>query len=137
METFHLALPVTDLVLARNFYSEVLGLKERRSAFNWVDYDFWGHQLSLQLVKEKNKKLESTMIDGDQVPAGHFGLILSKAKWEDLVKDLEGKKLKFVIAPKIRFKDKPEEQGTFFVTDPFGNFLEFKYFSQRSDGSWL
>jgi extradiol dioxygenase family protein len=137
METFHLALPVTDLGLAKKFYSEVLGLNEKRSSFNWIDFDFWGHQLSLHLVKEKSPRPESTVIDGDQVPAAHFGLILSKSKWDEVKTMLKAKNVKFIIEPKIRFQNKEEEQGTFFLSDPFGNFIEIKYFSKMSDGGWL
>ncbi len=136
METFHLALPITDLAQAREFYSGVLNLEEKRSAFNWIDYDFFGHQLSLHLVKEKPKSLDSTMIDGDQVPAMHFGLVLSQDKWEEFRNNLQAKKTKFIIGPKMRFKGRLEEQGTFFFADPFGNYIEIKYFSDQSRGLW-
>jgi hypothetical protein len=136
MEAFHLALPITDLKLAREFYSGVLGLTEKRSAFNWIDYDFYGHQLSLHLVADKAKTLGSTMIDGDQVPAMHFGLILTQDKWETFRNSLQAKKIKFLIGPKLRVRGKLEEQGTFFFADPFGNYLEIKYFSDQSRGLW-
>ncbi len=136
METFHLALPVTDLAEARKFYGGVLSLSEKRSAFNWVDYDFFGHQLSLHLVTEKVKKPEGTMIDGDQVPANHYGLVVSKKKWEELRDSYVAKNVKFIIGPKLRFVGKREEQGTFFLSDPFGNYIEIKYFSDQTHGLW-
>lgn len=136
METFHLALPITDLAEARSFYGEILNLAERRSAFNWIDYDFYGHQLSLHLVADKSKIPGTTMIDGDQVPVMHFGLVLTKEKWESFRENLVAKKVKFLINPKLRFKGKAEEQGTFFFSDPFGNYLEIKYFSDQSKGIW-
>ena len=134
---FHLAIPVTDLSKARTFYNEMLGLKEKRSAFNWVDFDFFGHQLSLNLVKEKSTKGESTIIDGDQVPAMHFGLVVSKEDWEKLRDQLKSKNIKFIIGPKVRFSGKPEEQGTFFITDPSSNFIEIKYFSGKMCDEWI
>ena len=136
MHPFHLALPVYDLDETRKFYSTVLGLDEKRSAINWVDFDFFGHQLSFHLVGGKTGRVESTLIDNDQVPARHFGLICSKEDWESLRDRLEKHKQKFIIGPKIRFQGKNGEQGTFFITDPSGNYLEFKYFTDTSRGPW-
>jgi uncharacterized protein len=133
---FHLALPVHDLERARDFYGRMLGLSEKRSAINWVDYDFYGHQLSLHLVRGRNDKPESCIIDGDQVPARHFGAILDQQNWTALKQKFSELRLPFVIGPKIRFEGKEGEQGTMFVADPFGNYLEFKYFTDTSRGSW-
>ena len=44
---FHLAYHVRDLDQARAFYTGVLGAVEGRSTATWVDFDFFGHQLSL------------------------------------------------------------------------------------------
>lgn len=133
---FHLALPVSDLAKAKEFYSNVLGIKEKRSSFNWVDYDFFGHQMSLHLVNENPKRPESTSIDGDQVPSMHFGMILEEADWNALRDRLKAAGVEFIIGPRIRFEGKEGEQGTFFVVDPAGNYLEFKYFSDTSRGTW-
>ena len=135
-QAFHLALPVQDLAKAKKFYVEIIGAKLKRSSFNWVDIDFYGNQVSLHLVTSKAERPESTMIDGDPVPALHFGMILEKEAWEALQKDLHSKKVDFKIGPKIRFPEAEAEQGTFFITDPDGNYLEFKYFSDTSKGLW-
>ncbi len=136
MQPFHLALPAYDLDETRRFYTQVLGVEEKRSAINWVDFDFFGHQLSMHLVGGKTGRIESTLIDSDQVPARHFGLICSKAEWEKIRDRLSGKGQNFIIGPKIRFAGKVGEQGTFFITDPSGNYLEFKYFTDSTHGSW-
>jgi extradiol dioxygenase family protein len=136
MQTFHLALPVDDLDQAKRFYRDVLGLEERRSAFNWVDFDFFGHQLSLHLVTRRPKTPESCAIDGDQVPSRHFGIVLDKERWSALRDSLAEKGQKFLIGPRLRFEGKDGEQGTLFVADPAGNYLEFKYFSDTSRGIW-
>jgi extradiol dioxygenase family protein len=133
---FHLALPVNDLKKAKEFYSNVLGLQEHRSSFNWIDFDFFGHQLSLQLVKDTSQRPEGTLIDGDQVPAMHYGMILDQTGWEALRDRLAGAGVNFIIGPRIRFEGKEGEQGTFFIVDPSGNYLEFKYFSDTSRGTW-
>jgi len=133
---FHLALPVTDLEKAKNFYGGVLALEEKRSSFNWIDYDFFGHQLSLHLVNDVSCRTESTSIDGDLVPALHSGLVLEKSDWDTLRDSLHKAKVSFVIGPRVRFEGKEGEQGTFFIIDPFGHYLEFKYFSDTSEGIW-
>ena len=135
-QAFHLALPVKDLQEARNFYSKILGCTEKRYSFNWVDYDFFGNQLSLHLVTHQPPRQESTSIDGDQVPAMHYGMILTRAAWEKLRDDLASKDVKFLIGPRIRFPKAEGEQGTFFIADPSGNYLEFKFFTDTSKGLW-
>jgi extradiol dioxygenase family protein len=134
MHPFHLALPASDLEKAREFYGSILGQQEKRSAPNWVDFDFFGHQLSIHLVRGKIEKVESTMIDGDTVPARHFGMVLDRDSWNNLREKLKGQR--FIIGPKLRFPDSEGEQWTMFIVDPFGNYLEFKYFTDTSRGAW-
>ena len=136
MHPFHMALPALNLDMAREFYTGVLGCEEKRSAFNWVDFDFFGHQLSLHLVTQKSPPAESCLIDGDQIPARHFGMILPEAEWNQLQTDLLERGQKFIVGPRVRFEGKEGEQGTMFIVDPFGNYLEFKYFSDTSKGAW-
>ena len=44
MQPFHLAVPVRDVAIARQFYKEVIGCTEGRSDTRWVDFDLFGHQ---------------------------------------------------------------------------------------------
>lgn len=136
MHPFHLALPATNLEETREFYINVVGAQEKRSAFNWVDFDFFGHQLSINLVVKTTDRLESTIIDGDPIPARHFGVILPQHEWEVLRDRLTALGQKFIIGPKLRFVGKQEEQGTMFVSDPAGNYIEFKYFAHTDEGLW-
>ena len=41
---------------------------------------------------------------------------------------IKEKDIEFLIEPRIRFKESNGEQGTFFLSDPSGNVLEFKSF---------
>ena len=124
---FHLALPVDDLDAAAAFYGEVLGCPKGRESGRWIDYNFWGHQLVVHLVKtDQLPALSRNPVDGEQVPASHFGVILP---WDELL--LLEEKLRFagelfVIAPVTRFPGRQGEQRTFFIVDPAGNHLEFK-----------
>ena len=124
---FHLALPVHDLTEARAFYGGTLGCAEGRSAPRWVDYDFFGHQLSLHLAEHAGIAAHNP-VDGDAVPIPHFGVILRWDDWQALARRLEAAGQAFVIAPRIRFAGQVGEQATMFFLDPSGNALEFKSF---------
>jgi extradiol dioxygenase family protein len=126
---FHLAIPVHDLAAARNFYGGLLGCREGRSAADWVDFDFFGHQLVCHAVTGGGSdRPVHNAVDGHDVPVPHFGMVLEMPDWEALAKQLKAAGVAFVIEPTIRFKGRPGEQATMFLTDPSGNALEFKAF---------
>ena len=129
---FHLAFPVTDLAEARRFYGEFLGCAEGRSSDEWVDFDFYGHQIVAHKVATAAMTDATSLVDGQQVPVRHFGVILDLPAWEGLAAKLEAAGLHFVIAPYVRFKGLPGEQATMFFLDPFGNALEFKAFGDEA-----
>ena len=124
---FHLAFNVRDLDEARGFYGVRLGCKEGRSAPTWVDYDFFGHQISLHLG-EPFATARSGQVGEHLVPMPHFGVILELADWQALAARLTQSGLKFIIEPSLRFAGQPGEQHTMFFTDPFGNPIEVKGF---------
>jgi len=129
---FHLAFPVRDLADARAFYGTVLGCPEGRSSSEWVDFDFFGHQIVAHLSADGLADKAHNEVDGEEVPVRHFGVILSMAEWQNLVNRLQRSNVNFVIAPQIRFAGLPGEQATFFINDPSGNALEFKAFDDES-----
>jgi uncharacterized protein len=129
---FHLAFPVRDLGEARAFYGNLLGCPEGRSSADWVDFDFFGHQIVAHLSADAVADKAHNDVDGDAVPVRHFGVILSMDDWRKLADRLSHAKVPFVIAPDIRFAGLPGEQATFFVSDPSGNALEFKAFNDDS-----
>lgn len=124
---FHLALPVDDLDAADHFYGELLGCPRGRRSERWIDFDFWGHQLVVHLV-DAIPAVARNPVDGEQVPAGHFGPVLPWDDFEPLVQRLRDARLTFVIEPTTRFAGRRGEQRTLFVADPSGNHLEFKTF---------
>lgn len=124
---FHLAFPVSDIETTIEFYHCLLGCPLGRRATKWVDFDFFGNQVSAH-QSDKSGGNETNPVDGDAVPVRHFGAILEWGEWETLARKLKKEGVGFIIEPKIRFKGKPGEQGTFFVSDPSGNALEFKTF---------
>ncbi len=132
---FHLAVPVHDLAAARGFYGDLFGCAEGRSAPDWVDFDFFGHQLVAHLDASRNgfkPPAHHNEVDGQAVPVPHFGVLLEWTAWHDLARRLEQQGVAFVIRPGIRFAGKVGEQATFFLYDPSGNALEFKSFRDPS-----
>jgi extradiol dioxygenase family protein len=125
---FHLAFPVTSLAKARDFYGALLGCPEGRSSDDWVDFDFYGHQIVAHLAPEEAGHRRTSAVDGDDVPVRHFGVVLSMDEWEKLAAKLKAAGTKFVIEPHVRFKGQVGEQATMFFLDPCGNALEFKAF---------
>ncbi len=124
---FHFAFHVTDLDEARRFYGGVLGCTEGRSTDTWVDFDFFGHQISLH--RGQPFATQRTGRVGDQlVPMPHFGLVLALPDWEALAARLRAAKVDFVMEPQLRFAGQPGEQWTMFFRDPCGNPIEVKGF---------
>ena len=123
---FHLAFPVYDLAAARAFYGALLGCPEGRSSDDWVDFDFFGHQIVAHLAPGAAPRGHSNSVDGHDVPVPHFGAVLPMAQWERLAARLEAAEIEFVIAPNVRFRGQPGEQATMFFLDPSGNAIELK-----------
>jgi len=123
---FHLAFPVHDLDAARDFYGRLLGCREGRSAEDWIDFDFFGHQIVAHLDPQMEARRHHNPVDGHDVPVPHFGAVLDMAAWQAMAERLKGAGTDFVIEPTVRFRDLPGEQATMFFLDPSGNALEIK-----------
>ena len=126
---FHLAFPVRDISEARRFYGGLLGCPEGRSAENWVDFNFYGHQIVAHLALDEIGHKATSAVDGHDVPVRHFGAILDMDEWQALAGRLSEAGTEFIIEPHVRFKGEPGEQATMFFLDPSGNALEFKSFA--------
>ena len=124
---FHLAFNVCDLDVARRFYGGTLGCAEGRSAPTWVDFDFFGHQISLHLG-EPFATARTGQVGEHRVPMPHFGVILELPAWQALAARLKEHGVQFIIEPTLRFEGQPGEQWTMFFVDPCGNPLEIKGF---------
>ena len=126
---FHLAFPVHDIAEARSFYGRVLGCPEGRSAPDWVDFNFFGHQIVAHLAPGQVGHAAHNPVDGDAVPVRHFGVVLDMQQWQDAASRLKAAKVDFIIEPHLRFEGEVGEQATMFFLDPSGNALEFKAFA--------
>jgi uncharacterized protein len=123
---FHLAFPVHDLEAARAFYGGLLGCPEGRSSDEWVDFDFFGHQIVAHLAPGMEPREHSNEVDGHDVPVPHFGAVLPMTQWQALADKLRGAGVEFVVEPNIRFEGQPGEQATMFFLDRSGNAIEIK-----------
>jgi len=133
MSIFHLAYPVKDKDSTRDFYGQVLGCTQGREADTWIDFDFFGHQLSFHVCPEAfTHDAPTNAVDGNDVPVRHFGAVLPWDDWHALKARLIDADMPFIIEPYIRFKGETGEQATMFFLDPSGNALEFKSFKDPS-----
>lgn len=128
MSPFHLAFPVHDLALARKFYGQTLGCPEGRSSEEWIDFNFYGHQIVAHLAPSETGLAQRNTVDGHGVPCRHFGIVLPMQDWEAMAERLKADGIEFIIEPYVRFKGEPGEQATMFFLDPSGNALEIKAF---------
>lgn len=128
LRPFHLAFPVHDLAEARAFWGGVIGCPEGRSSDEWIDFDFYGHQIVAHLVQDRAGDA-SNPVDGHDVPVPHFGVVLEMADWQELADRLRSAGVAFAIEPHIRFPGQPGEQATMFFRDPSGNAIEMKAFA--------
>ena len=136
---FHIAFPVSDIQIAREFYGGILGCAEGRSAETWVDFNLYGHQivahyqpLPSQPSEQQASSLHHNAVDGKAVPVPHFGVVLAMEEWHALKNQLKSAGVQFEIEPYVRFEGDVGEQATMFFFDPFGNALEFKAFRDLS-----
>lgn len=127
---FHLAFPVHDLSAARAFWGGVMGCAEGRSSAQWIDFNFYGHQLVAHLAPDHaGQDAARNPVDGHGVPVPHFGVVLTLDQFEALAARLAAAGVQFEIAPYTRFTGEPGEQSTMFFRDPSGNAVEIKAFA--------
>ena len=133
LRPFHLAIPVRDIDSTRAFYVQILGCSVGRTSEHWIDFNFFGHQLSAHVKPDELAPVRTNAVDGEEVPVRHFGIVLEWNDWQVLSRKLADAGIEFLIKPTIRFKGQVGEQATLFIRDPSGNALEFKSF--REDDS--
>ena len=131
LRPFHLAFPVRDIEETIQWYSKNLLCKVGRRDVKWVDFNFFGHQISAHLSLNSNQSACNT-VDKHAVPINHFGIILKKNQWTKLAENLKKNNVNFIIEPCTRFKNKKGEQSTMFIKDPSENAIEFKAFKNDS-----
>ncbi|MEL7007578.1 MAG: VOC family protein [Cyanobacteria bacterium J06643_13] len=120
---FHLAIPISDVTQAKEFYSSGLGCTVGRENSAAVIFDFYGTQLVGHITSQSLKRQPG-------IYPRHLGLILpTKEAWQQLCDRAQAQKLTFYGQPKLRFPQQQIEHHCFFLEDPFFNLLEFKHYS--------
>ena len=132
IQPFHVAFPVHDLNLAKEFYTKILECTIGRSSEDWIDFNLFGHQIVAHLNPDEAGLAGSSNVDEKNVPVRHFGVVLEWNHWHEFSNQLKSKNVKFIIEPYIRFKGETGEQATMFLLDPSDNALEFKSFKDQS-----
>ena len=130
---FHYAFLVLDLPQARKFYGTLLGCREGRSTESWIDFDFFGNQISCHLAEKISKPQPCGSVDGISVPIPHFGAILPRKTFDTLTERLKESSIRFLLEPQIRYEGQGGEQVTMFFEDPFGNPIELKSFKNLEE----
>ncbi|MDZ7960482.1 MAG: glyoxalase [Aulosira sp. DedQUE10] len=121
---FHLAFPVTNIAETKAYYVDGLGCIPGRENPHALILNLYGHQLVAHVTKEP-------LTPQRGIYPRHFGLIFTSEKdWQDLLEKAQQQNLLFKEEPKYRFVGLPLEHRTFFLQDPFYNFMEFKYYRQ-------
>ena len=133
MNVFHYAFKVKDIPSTRQFYMEILNCEEGRSTETWIDFDFFGNQLSAHISDFIPPLDYCGKVDGVSVPIPHFGAILSDELFEKVRNKLEKQQIEFIVKPQARYQGKAGEQKTMFVLDFSGNPIEFKTFKDDSE----
>jgi len=130
---FHLAYTVSNLDTTRQFYGSLLQCKEGRSTETWVDFDFFGHQLSFHIGSRVEDASTESKVDSKSVPMPHFGAVLGWDRFLEVAERFKESNVEFVLEPQLRYQGQPGEQMTMFVRDPSGNPLEFKAFKNEEE----
>lgn len=133
MTPFHYAFKVKDIETTRTFYVDLLGCKEGRSTENWIDFNFFGHQLSAHVSKEFPELDYCGKVDGINVPIPHFGCLVTVAEFKRIQDQLEKTKVEFIVKPYLRYEGKLGEQHTMFFLDYSGNPIELKAFTNQEE----
>ena len=107
LQPFHLAFPVHDLKLAKDFYTNILGCTIGRSSDHWIDFNLFGHQVVAHLSPDELSKTKTRKVDNKQVPVTHFGIVL-ECVYRDISKkitEMEGEeKDAYILMEKIKAK---------------------------------
>ena len=133
MTPFHLAFKVKDIESTRKFYVDLLGCSEGRSTEHWIDFNFFGHQLSAHISANIPALDYCGKVDGISVPIPHFGCVLPTQQFKEIQQRLEKANFEFVVKPYTRYEGKTGEQLTMFIIDYSGNPIEFKAFKNQEE----
>ena len=129
---FHLALPCLSISKTRAFYHDLLGASIGRSSVKWLDVNLYNHQITFTESGPYNFESGSYSFNGQILPSFHFGVILEKKEWNNVMNLLKSKGVE-IVSEVIFLKDKTGEHHSFFVNDPNRYTVEFKCFNNPKE----
>ena len=94
IQPFHLAIPVSNLEDSKHFYHDLLGCEIGRSSDQWIDFNFFGHQLVCHLSDQSSSEI-SNSVDSEEIPVPHFGLVLTWEEFHTITNQITEKKMDF------------------------------------------
>ena len=127
-----------NLEKAKQFYVNVLGCTAGREKEESCVFKFFGHQIVAHLVPTM-PELSTNPVDGKQVPAMHFGIVMEWDDWHQLKDKLDKNGVEFVIGPYTRYEINRVHRQPCSLSIHAGNHLEFKSFKDESaifDSNW-
>ncbi len=130
---FHIAFASADIDRAILFYGEILGCSRGRESKAWVDFDFFGHQMSIHRVSSKVSRPRNYYNPNSHIPANHFGIVLDWKDWHEMETRLRNTRINFLVEPHTAFEGEVGEQKSMFIQDPDGNAIEFKTFQDMKN----
>lgn len=131
--TFHFAFKVKDIESTQYFYHTILGCELGRQTNHWIDFNFFGHQLSAHVSENLPELDYCGTVESLKVPIPHFGCLLSKINFDRVKERLQKHNVHFIVQPQTRYQGKKGEQQTMFVLDPSSNPIEFKSFTNDEE----
>jgi uncharacterized protein len=120
---FHLAFPIENIPDIKKFYVDGLGCTVGRETKDSIILNLYGHQLVAHVTEKALPKQAG-------IYPRHFGIVFpTLTDWQALLDRAIAHQLNFYQSAKHRFSGAITEHRTFFLTDPFANLLEFKYYT--------
>lgn len=129
---FHMSLPCLEVENTKAFYINTLGLSHGRISNNWIDINFFNHQITFTKCGDFKFDYKKYRFEKTTIPSFHFGVILDKTNWNKLYAKV--KETNNLYITKTNFlKQKNGEHNSFFIKDPNGYIIEFKCFKKRNE----
>lgn len=121
--SFHLSLVTHDLERQRAFYVELLGCRLARTAAQFEDYDFFGHQLTFH-------RRDASL--GLPYETLHFGANIGWDDFDRLCARLKAAAVRFVVEPTAQAEGTADARRKLVVLDPSGYAVELKCYRDES-----
>ncbi len=129
--SFHIVVPVENLIAAQRFYIDTLGCVLRSSKDDNFSFDFFGYSITAQRVIPQSYIKPTVLIRGSNVTLPYFGLVLGWDDWHRAVDHMTYIGVTLAIPPTVTNAG-TGSLASFFLEDLSANFLEFKSFRANS-----